>query len=477
MKIKLILAAAPNDALAGTEPFMPLSLPLLAASAPDHEYEFVDMMKPPFKLGFDDPVDVVGISMRMTAEPEAYRVADEFRKRGAKVVLGGPQASVRPFRALEHADAVAVGEGEKLWPVMLEDIEGGELRDFYVCSPARFDGNGKTVYQLDELPDLSDIPVAARHLFKRKYRFDTLFASRGCPIGCDFCSVPGLYGRKMRFRPVADVVREIDTFKGFYYLLDDTVFGRPDNYDYYLELYDEVARLKKKRFWHGQANLGPIRSEKGREVIRRAAKAGLLYAAVGMESINPLTLAKTGAIAKTGLKDAGDMRARLKEDVAFLQDLGIAVSGWFAIGYEDDTIDTFYETFKFCMDNKIVPIMSPVFALDGTPLQERLSREGALGFTSDSLTNVPNANIKPAEVLEALDYSIRNAFNLGSIIERSLFWSGNLTKANHNSVGDRIEKTMFLFAMQFALRRVFLRENRNLAAPTKPGQWAAEKYA
>jgi len=470
VKIKLILSAAPNDALAGSEPFMPLSLPLLAAAAPDHDYDFIDMMKPPFNLGFDDQVEVVGISVRMTAEKTAYEVADEFRRRGVKVVMGGPQVSAVPFRAIEHADAVVIGEGESLWPMVLDDMDTGRLRDFYVSSPRPFAPQGRTFHQLDELPDLSEIATPLRHLHKKKYQFDTVFASRGCPIDCDFCAVPGLFGKKERFRPIQHVVDEIDTFKGFYYLIDDTVFGRAHTYDYYLELYAAISRLKKRRFWHGQASLGPIQSEKGREVIRAAVRSGLLYAAVGMESINPIVLEKSGSIAKTGLKGAKDPLARMEEGIGFLQDLGLVVSGWFAIGYEDDTVDTFYRTLEFCLRNNIMPIMSPVFALEGTRLHARLASEGRLGFSGGSLTNVPHPSMKPEAVLEALDYSVKTAFTFKEIVKRTLFYAKRFTPQNHNSGRDRVQKAMFLFILQTQLKKIFLRENRNLAASEKPGQ-------
>ena len=89
-----------------------------------------------------------------------------------------------------------------------------------------------------------------------------MFASRGCAINCDFCSVTRLFGSKYRLRPVDDVVNEIGRFKGYYYLIDDTVFGRLNTYDYYLELYDKVSNLKKVNYWTGQANLDAASNEK-----------------------------------------------------------------------------------------------------------------------------------------------------------------------------------------------------------------------
>jgi len=111
MKITLILASSLTDPLRKNDPFMPLSLPILAGACPGHDYTFIDLLWED-AVPFDRPVDLVGISMRYTAENRAYEIADEYRRRGVKVVLGGPQPSVVPFRAIQHADAVAVGEAE-----------------------------------------------------------------------------------------------------------------------------------------------------------------------------------------------------------------------------------------------------------------------------------------------------------------------------------------------------------------------------
>jgi hypothetical protein len=269
MKILLLLAASRTDPLRRNDPFMPLSLPLLAATAPGHTYTLVDLL-------WDDDVDtamdvdLVGISMRLTGENRAYAIADAFRRRGVKVVIGGPQASAVPIRVREHADAVAVGEGEPLWPTIVEDVARGTLKDFYVCSPVPFvlPSPESTLHQVDGYADLSALPVARRELYRRSYRFDTVFAMRGCPIDCDFCAVPSLFGRRFRTRPAADVAAEIDTFRNYYYLLDDTVFGKAATYDYYLDLYARVAGLKKRRFWCGQGNLDAVGDEKGRAVIQ-----------------------------------------------------------------------------------------------------------------------------------------------------------------------------------------------------------------
>ena len=167
MKIKLILAADSNDPLRKNTPFKPLSLLLLAASAPNHEYDLVDMLDSP-TIDYASKIDLVGISIRKSAEQAGFDVADQFMKRGVKVVLGGPQVSANPIEAFTHADVVVVGEGEELWAKLLRDIETNELKDFYVSAPGKFEANGHSVYQLENLPTLINIPKPNRQLFKRK---------------------------------------------------------------------------------------------------------------------------------------------------------------------------------------------------------------------------------------------------------------------------------------------------------------------
>lgn len=457
MKIKLILCANPDDALRKKDPMTPLSLALLAGSAPDNDYEFIDLLwESEHDINYDEPVDAVGISVRMTAEGFAYKIADEFRKRKIPVIIGGPQASSVPHRALKHADAVAVGEGEELWPVILSDLKGGYLKDFYVCSSNNFDAKGKNYYKID-FTNLKNIPKPNRKLFKRNYTFNTLFASRGCPIGCEFCSVPGIFGKKYRFRPIADVIDEIKSFKGYYYLLDDAVFGRPSTYDYYLDLYREISKLKKKHYWTGQVNLDAASDEKGREVIKTAKEAGFLYAAVGMESINPVILKKTGVIAKMGVRSSSDVIEKMKENITFLQNQGIIVSGWFTFGYDEDTIDTIYDIYEFCRETHVLPVISPVNALPNTPLYERLEKSGRLD-NKHHLTNYPHLSVPSDKVIEGLKYVVYEGYSFKENWRRLKFYLKKFKK-------DKIHKTIFLMILQSRMRTILSCENRNLESP------------
>ena len=447
------MAAGSNDSLNMKNPFKPLSLLLLAGAAPNHDYELIDMLDGR-TVDFESDVDLVGISVRRSAEKVAFKMADQFQKRGVKVVMGGPQVSANPFEALSHADAIVVGEGEELWVRLLDDFQKGEAKEFYVSAPKKFESNGHTVFQLKNLPSLKSIPKLNRKLFRKRYNFELIFASRGCAINCDFCSVTRLFGSKYRFRPIDDVVVEIAAFKGYYYLIDDTVFGRANTYDYYIELYEKIAKLKKVNYWTGQANLDAASNEKGREVIKKAVKSGLLYVAIGMESINKKVLQKSGSYSKMGVSKSADMLAKMKENIRFIQQQGVLISAWFAIGYEDDDLETYYETLKFCLEMNVLPVFTPVHAMQATDLYDRLKAAKKLQDNAVNVTNVPHASIKNQEVIAALEFVNKKGFSLLTTLKRTYYYFNIFVKQKDNSINDVIHKTIFTFITQLRFGKI-----------------------
>ncbi|MCG8569559.1 MAG: radical SAM protein [Spirochaetes bacterium] len=448
MKILLILACAPNDPLKKNDPFMPLSLPILAGSAPNHQYDFVDMLAND-QINFQKKYDLVGISYRISAQARAFEIADRFRQAGMKVVAGGPQPTCEPSLAAEHFDSVAIGEGEVLWPKILEDVEKKQLKKYYICSPQSFSQPADQVFHVDHFYDLAIEPVPVRKYYKKGYVFDTVFASRGCPVDCDFCAVPAMYGYKNRFRKITDVVAEINTFRNYYYLLDDTVFGRPNCYAYYKELYTEINHLKKKRFWTGQANLNAANDPEGQEVIRLAAQSGLVYAAIGMESIDPEVMKKSGVIKKMGQSSYEDVLAQMKENICFIQEQGIVISGWFVIGYEDDTLESIDRILEFCSETNILPIINPLEALPNTRLYDKLQAENRI--SSETKINIKHPTINEDDLIKRIKEAIESGFSFEQIMKRTLFYYKKFKPSKN--IGDIIHKTIFTYIMQSKIKK------------------------
>src|SRR5262245_1816069 len=174
--------------------FPQLTMPLLAAWTPEH-WEVTHTDEIVQRVDFDKRLDVVGITANTPAAPHAYALSREFRRRGVVVVIGGPHATLLPEEVAEHADAVVVGEGELVWPRLLADFEKGEL---------------KRIYRTCALPDLEKMPAPRWDLIKGSvYGRGVTIATRGCPFACEYCTIPQMYRRRMRYRPIGEIVDEI----------------------------------------------------------------------------------------------------------------------------------------------------------------------------------------------------------------------------------------------------------------------------
>ena len=199
MRIKLIAPKWPAHSIWSRLyfKFPYLSLAILGAlTPPEHTVSVEDENLGPLK--FDDAPDLVGITVLTPLAPGAYRIADEYRRRGVKVVMGGFHATWMPEEALTHADAVVVGEAEGVWGQLIKDAQAGRL---------------KKIYKADERPKPEEIPQARRELLEDKYFFTNILqTTRGCPFDCRFCSVTAFYGGTYRFRPVEVIEKEVASF-------------------------------------------------------------------------------------------------------------------------------------------------------------------------------------------------------------------------------------------------------------------------
>jgi radical SAM superfamily enzyme YgiQ (UPF0313 family) len=177
----------------------PLPPAVIAGLTPrDVEVKFYDDRME--RIPFDEPTDVVGISVETYTAKRAYQIASEYRKRGVPVVMGGFQASLCPEEVSQYADAVIVGEAEEVWEQVLLDVERGTLKTFYRS-------NGR--------PSLGNLsPNRSIYKGKNYLPIGLVEAGRGCHFVCDFCAVQTVFNHTQVRRPSDDILSELEKMRG-----------------------------------------------------------------------------------------------------------------------------------------------------------------------------------------------------------------------------------------------------------------------
>jgi len=348
VKIELISPAVEENA-----PIPNLALPILAAlSPPDAHITFTDDLLIPIHLekGLKE-VDLVGITVMTKTALRAYRIADAYRKRGIPVILGGIHPTALPEEAKGHADAVVIGEAERIWPQLIEDVRAGHLKEYY---------------QQEGFIDPAEIPIPRREILPRKGYFplDVVQVSRGCPFRCEFCSVRKFFGDTYRFRSVRDIVEEVKSLPHRLIMFnDDNIIGNPS---FSKELLNALIPLNKK--WIGQASLAGLREVGNIKLLKKSGCIGLL---IGFESLSKSNLIQS----QKYQNDPSEYR----EIVDILHQSGINIWGSFIFGFDEDQPSIFKETVTFTIQTKI---FSVVFALltpyPETALYQRLKKENRL---------------------------------------------------------------------------------------------------
>ncbi|MBI5971002.1 MAG: B12-binding domain-containing radical SAM protein [Deltaproteobacteria bacterium] len=380
----------------GKAGFVRLNLPTIAALTPkDWDVEILDARVTP--VDYDAKVDLVGITGFTAEMPSAYEIADNFRKRGVKVVMGGVHVSALPDEALTHCDAVVIGEAELVWAGLLEDFKKDSL---------------KQKYKSKKLCDMKNMVIARRDLLDKKMfsGFYTMQATRGCPFNCDYCAVTAFFGNEFRVRPIDDVLTEIQGFDtDEFFFMDDNIVGRAK---YAKELFTRLIPLKKT--WGSQAS---ITMAKDPELLRLYAASGGRYAFIGLESLSQKNLDKM----HKGWNAAKGFNASIKK----IQDAGIAVIGSFVFGLDEDDSSVFKTTFDFVMDCKIdaaqYHILTP---LPGTVTYNELEKSGRITDRDWGKYHTGEVVYKPqgmtADELQRGYYWIfRNTYSIKNILKRS----------------------------------------------------------
>ncbi len=328
-------------------------MPYLAALAPPGwEVTLVDdaIEEPDYTAA----VDVIAISVRMVTSLRSYEIADRFRARGVIVLMGGPHATFYYEEMTEHADGVCIGEGEEIFPLMLEDAAAGRLQQFYRRAAAA---------------SLASMPTPRWELLNPKhyvfYRPVVIQQSRGCPYTCDFCAerrLSGDYG--YRDRPAAEIVAEISKSGSRHIFFAASQFvghkGRA------MELLEALVPLKIR--W--SALFSP-RFGLDEKFLDLAQRSGLLHVNMGIESISQTTLA-------TMHKEFNRSNSYI-EMIDNLNRRNISFSFNFVFGADADDQNVFAETLAFLRKHHVpAAYFNVMVPLRGTPLYDRMKQEGRI---------------------------------------------------------------------------------------------------
>lgn len=405
----------------------PLAPAVLAAlTPPDIAISFFDDRME--AIPFDEPTNLVAITVETYTAKRAYQIATEYRKRGIPVVMGGFHATLMPDEVALYAEAVVIGEAEGLWPRLLEDFRGGRLQ---------------RTYRHTRRPILAGCTPDRSIFAGKNYLPLTLIETgRGCHLGCEFCSIQSAFNRSYTARPVDEIVAEIKQSNSrIFFFVDDNIVADPERAR---QLTTALIPLKIR--WIGQAGITTAFDEELLGLLSRSGCQGLL---IGLESLDPQTLTQMGKGFVSG-------RDYYVTALANLRKHGIRLYATFVAGYDGDTAETLRQVVEFAEDQRFyLAAFNHITPFPGTPLYNRLQQEEKLLFERwwldeqyryGMLPFIPAAI--PAEELEERCVAARRRFyGYPSMVRRSLDFGVN-------------SRTPFMWFKFFVINSLMRREVR-----------------
>jgi len=396
----------------------PLAMGILAARAPGYDVDFYDEKAEPLPDG-DEP-GVVAMSVETYTARRAYAIADGYRARGVPVVMGGYHPSFLPEEALEHADAVVIGDAEGAWERLLSDLEAG-------CLKRRYAGG-------------NDAPLTDYRIDRSIYRgknyapVELVQWGRGCRFSCDFCSIHSFYGSSLRVRPLDGLLAEIETLPAgrLLFFVDDNLFGRKSEL---LALLEALTPMKRR--WSCQISIDVARDE---SLLDRLAAAGCAFVLIGFESLNAESLRQMG-------KSWNSVSGSYDRVVKALHDRNIGIYGTFVFGYDADTRESIERTVDFALEARLeIANFNPLTPTPGSALYDRLAAEKRLlsprwwldpGYRYGDAIFEPRG-MRAGDLTDGVFEARRRFYRWGAIGRRvlaaettfSLFRAGLITVAN-----------------------------------------------
>lgn len=412
-----------------------LALPIIASLTPPHyRIRIIDEAIEPIPDSFKP--DIVGISTYLASTDRAFEIARRYTSQNIPVVFGGPWVTYCRDEGLQHATSIIVGEAEGLWEQCLRDFEAGHLKRIYV-SDARpeFKTNVIPRWDLVDTRKIMSVGVQTR---------------RGCPYMCEFCLVSQMFGRKVRYRDMDNVVEELRSLpvKNLIFVDDNFI----TNKKYTLGL---LRRIKPMGFsWICQASLDIALDE---PLLKEMAEAGCRYIVLGFESVNPESIAETKKQQNTSIE--------YREAIQRIHRYGIIAYGSFIVGFDHDTLAEFDNIYRFVLEAELPYVMVSILGVTpGTELFTKISKDGRWTeknkrYSGGMFPVLHYYHMGQKEIFEKYVETLEKLYSYRAIRERSvnMFSRGSFSR---KSKADAVPLSLKLKATSVFIREyVFSRDS------------------
>jgi radical SAM superfamily enzyme YgiQ (UPF0313 family) len=333
------------------EPLPPATIAGLTPSDVDIRF-YDDRME---RIPYDEPTDLVALSVETYTARRAYQIASEYRMRGVPVVMGGFHPTLCPDETQRYAESVVVGEAEESWPRLIDDFRHGRLEPLYRAS---------------KRPSLKGIRPNRRIFRGKRYLpIGLVEAGRGCHFRCEFCAVQSVFKNTQTRRPLDDVIAEVASIRHerrLFFFVDDNITS---NLAEAKEFFRALASLKIR--WVSQSSINAAHDEEFLDLLKRSGCQGVL---IGFESLNPVALAAMN-------KSFNTMRGGYDAALNNLRRFGLRLYATFIFGYDADTADSFRQATEFAKAHRFyIAAFNHLTPFPGTPLYARLQSQGRLLF-------------------------------------------------------------------------------------------------
>lgn len=374
MKIKLIqpeMLPRPMDTKLKTRMAPSLALLTIANLTPK-EHEVIIQNENVEKIDFDEPVDMIAITVTVDVMNRAVEISRKFQKRGVTVIAGGIHITAEPWGALNSFDAICVGMAERVWAKVLKDKENNELKKIY--------------YDMENIIGKEMVSPAYDIIDNKKYLYTNIIStSRGCPFKCDFCYNSCKNSLKTCInRPIDDVIKDINALKTRHVMfIDDNFIGNPK---WTKKLLEEIRPLKLK--WNAAVTSNILEMH---ELLDAMKEAGCQSLFIGFESINSKSLDSVHKV-----QNSVNRYEKLVDEI---HKRGIMINASFVFGLDEDDISVFKSTLEWIVRNKIETVTSHILTpYPGTKLYSSLIEENRIVDFNLSNYNTAHVVYKPKNI-------------------------------------------------------------------------------